>query len=281
MRNRTRKEVAHFVMDAVRSFGIEVNPSSRISKMYRLTTELEATVYPGHRDFEVLLEADRDFQMLEFVFEHLEDAKSDKEFRKLLGFLSYDSALPQLDKANSVGRNTQFHLFASAMCQAGGMKPVTYEEPDLVCTLNLQRIGIAVKRVKSANQAAKRIRDAIVQIHGSALPGVIALDLTVALNPKNEPFDISSNEQDYGELHAAYVNWFLTPLEPRIRQWVAQENVLGLVATYNQPRLDHEGKWELSGITVQMPTAESAEGREVFENFFRSYTSALPNRTDL
>lgn len=281
MQNRTRKDVAQFVMDGVRSFGIDVNPSSRIAKMYRLTTELEGTVYPGDPNFEVLLEADRDFQMLEFIFEHLEDATSDEEFRKLLGFLSYDSALPQLDRANSVGRNTQFHFFASAMCQAGGMKPVTYEEPDLVCTLNDQRIGIAVKRVKSANQAAKRIRDAVAQIRGASLPGVIALDLTVALNPENERFAISSNEQEYVELHAAYVNWFLTPLEPRIRQWVAQENVLGLVATYNQPRLNHEGKWELSGITVQMPTAGSAEGREVFEKFFRSYTSALPNRTDL
>jgi hypothetical protein len=127
MRNRNRKEIAQFVMDAIRSFGAEAKPSSRIAKMYKLTTELKGTIYPRNRNFEVLLEADRDFQILEFIFEHLENAAADVELRKLLGFLTSDSALPQLDKGNSIGRNTQFHLYSSAMCQAGGMKPVTYE----------------------------------------------------------------------------------------------------------------------------------------------------------
>jgi hypothetical protein len=110
---------------------------------------------------------------------------------------------------------------------------------------------------------------------------VVALDLTIALNPKNKPFTIQSHEKDYVEFHAAHVNRFLTRLDKDIRRWATRASVLGVVVHDNQLRLDHEGNWELSGMTIQMPLAESDEGLGVFEKFFRAYTSALPNRTDL
>lgn len=277
MLRRTRKEKAAFVTEAIRSLGIRIHPSSRIAHVHRLMSTLEETVTPGHPDFEALLEADRDMQILELIFSQPRDSRTIEAFTALVKLLTDDSILPQLDRQNSDGRNTQFHLFVAALCHAAGLGQVTYDEPDVVCEIDGISLGIAAKRIKSARQAEKHIRKAFDQIERTGKLGIVAIDLTIALNPSNVRLALPAPEREFMELQAAFVNRFLTILEPKIRKRANGGNVLGLVVHDSQLRLEQSGNWTLSGMTIHMCTTQDQVRQELFDHFFNRYSGALPN----
>jgi hypothetical protein len=63
------------------------------------------------------------------------------------------------------------------------------------------RIGIAAKRIKSESQVKKRIPKAAKQIETSGLPGVIAIDTSIGLNPNNERITRPIPDEQFVFLH--------------------------------------------------------------------------------
>src|SRR4051812_33205884 len=80
--------------------------------------------------FLAALEAERDMQQLGFIFDELAVTPQRSKFQKLADDLRGDSVLPQDDLDSSAGRNAQFEMYVSAICQNAGLYPVDYSDPD-------------------------------------------------------------------------------------------------------------------------------------------------------
>src|SRR5262249_21505420 len=145
-------------------------------------------------EYRIASEADRDMQILAFVFDQLMDFRDDEQFRIKVGLLLRDHALPQDGSEQSSGRDTQFELLVAAVCKSAGLVPLGFEEPDLTCTFNGVKFGIAAKRLKSMAKMRTRLKSATEQIKRAQLPGVIAVDASVGLNPHNEPLAVEHPE---------------------------------------------------------------------------------------
>lgn len=127
-----------------------------------------------------------------------------------------DSVLPQQDRENSPGRDAQFELYLAAICQNAGLLPVDYEEPDVTCTVEGTKFGIAAKRLKRLSQIKNRIRKAADQIKNANLPGIIALDLSFARNQGNRPIISQVESQLYLMIAHAKNNQFFGEHEQEI-----------------------------------------------------------------
>jgi hypothetical protein len=274
---RTRTETAEFVIASLKTLGIKPHPESRLMRMLRVLRAATETIRPDHPDFETALEADRDMQLLEYVFEQDHAKSGHAGFACLLHKLTDDSVLPQDDREQSNGRNTQFELFVAAICQAAGFIPVDYREPDITCAVQGGHIGIAAKRIKSENQVKKRIPEAAKQIQRSGQSGVIALDTSVGLNPNNERITTVIPDEEFGSLYQEALIRFLRRYDERIREWVRGRGVLGIVVHDHQLRIQTDGNWSLSSMNMRFCTAEDEAGRQLFKLFEFPYVNALPN----
>ncbi len=98
------------------------------------------------------------------------------------------------DEENPLARNTQFELYSGATLVMGDVR-TRLAEPDLRADYLGIEIGIAAKRVRSAKQLTKRAKDAVDQIRGSGLPGIVALNVDLLLR-KTGTGDLDTEQLD-------------------------------------------------------------------------------------
>ncbi len=150
---RTFAESAKYVVETLRSFGLEVHPASRLGKMYRTLVAPDGSPAPfipeGSENFAVALEAIRDVQQLAFILDYISLPDLPPDFQNRLKLLLKDSVLPQDDIALTKGRDTQCEFFVAAICAKGNLNPLLHEQPDLRIEMDGETFGIAVKRCKS------------------------------------------------------------------------------------------------------------------------------------
>jgi hypothetical protein len=58
-------EMASFVIASLNALGIEPRPGSRLMRMCQVLIDAAGTIPPNHPDFETVLEAECDMQLLE------------------------------------------------------------------------------------------------------------------------------------------------------------------------------------------------------------------------
>jgi hypothetical protein len=277
---RSRPELASFVIDTIEAAGVSVPDSSRLWRMHRLYNSGLTTIEQSHPDYEMALEAERDLQLLAFVFDQCGATALSEGYLERLRLLVGDSVLPQDDPINSPGRDAGFELYAGAICSAAQFLPVIWEEPDVTCVLNGVKYGFPAKRIKSLRSLEQRIRDAVRQIRRSGLPGVIVLDVGVAFNPSNyrlaEMADTIFWNEYYTNCRATWDQY-----EARIQARLSRANVLGLIIHDYHIRL-RNGQWALAGMTMPVAAAaRSVEDRRLFSELAYLYTHALPNQDDI
>lgn len=83
---RTRSETAEFVIASLNALGIEPHPQSRLMRMRRVLLDAAGFIPPDNPDFETALEADRDMQLLEYVFEQDHAKSRHAGFKRLLSY---------------------------------------------------------------------------------------------------------------------------------------------------------------------------------------------------
>jgi hypothetical protein len=224
-------------------------------------------------DLPIAEEADRDMQILAFVFDQLVEQQNERGFRAKVKLLLKDRALPQ-DDSDSIGRDTQVELFVAAICKSAGLTPVAFEEPDVTCTFNGIKFGIAAKRLKSINSMRSRLKGATKQIKRSQLPGIVAVDASVALNPKNEAL-VVPDPQNFGRDHynpfwQQYTHYHFDDL----RKWISGGDVRGILFQDHHLIKD----WGLASMTFQFP---GSHHESEFFAFANAYAKGLPNLTGL
>ena len=274
---RNQKETAEFVIESLNSLGLEPNPSSRLMKMYKVVTGPNTVIPYGHPDFEIAVEARRDMPVLAFILEQSHAKRHDSGLISKLSRVCYDSVLPQTDRQNSPGRDTQFELFVAAICQAEGLCPVGYEEPDIFCTMDGIRVGFAAKRVKSKSKIDKRIAEASKQIRKSGHPGFVALDTSIALNRANRWIGKAMSADKFGRKYGEAMNESLSEHENVFDRLKAQEGVVGCIFHDQQIRLDLDRVWALAGMTMIVGTASNAAEQKLFDLVSKRYRNGLPD----
>jgi len=181
---RTRQELADFVVGRLQSQGLDGRECSRFSQVRRVYDRAEGFIASDNPKFDEALEGERDLQTLGFVFDNLGPWSTSQEFQALLSLCVKDGLLPKIERGESKGRDAQFHLQLVATCQRAGLQP-KLAEPDIVCRVDGADFGIAAKRIKNIDRLRDRINEAADQFKRARLAGVIAVDLTAALNREN------------------------------------------------------------------------------------------------
>lgn len=179
--NRTLGEASQWIVDELRRRGIQVNPSCRLG---RYATQFGKNAYAGPwgpedqaRKLEALM-AWRDVEEIAMILDQL-PSLSKKDLERLVD----DAPIPRLDHATP-GRDRQVELFVGAICRRGRMEVQLDREPDLWCEVSRVWLGVAVKRVRSANKFEANLKDAADQIERSQLAcGVVCMEFSLAWNP--------------------------------------------------------------------------------------------------
>jgi len=79
---------AQFIIDSVRSLGLNIHPDSRLMRMYRVLCKPDGTsrgtIEPTDPDFQTALEALRDITQLEFVFDQINHHPEPDKYKSLV-----------------------------------------------------------------------------------------------------------------------------------------------------------------------------------------------------
>jgi hypothetical protein len=251
---------------------------SRLAQMCTILIENEFVPLTDAR-LEHALEAVRDLTLMEFVFDHMkEDDRTDDEFIRRMRQVIDDSILPQNDQQQSVGRNAQFELYIHALCRSAELTPVTFGEPDVRCNVRGITFGIAAKRIKSLSKLKDRVTEAADQIQKSRLPGIIAIDTCIALNPTNQRITIKIPDDEFGAMWNEALRQFTFDNYDWIQENVRGKGVRGIVIHDHQVRWKDEADWELVGMTYWIPTTRENKRRaREAAWFYDAYQRGLPN----
>lgn len=152
------------------------------------------------------------------------------------------------------------------------MNPL-FEEPDVTCQLKGKKYGVAVKRIKNLSKIKTRLVEGENQIHGSGLPGIIFVEVTIAMNPQNYSIVTNGDEQKVKE-------WW--GLEMRrttnsVLKDVQNEEIRGIFLHGCCPVRFPDGQYLLRGMTYGILTAKNYEQKNEWKQFKDTFVKGLPN----
>jgi hypothetical protein len=281
---QTRAEQAAYVVEKLRAFGVRVNPASRLGQMSQLLRRGDGRIeWDDCRRFPVALESIRDMYQVRLIVDTMENYRDDPTFRASVQKMMKDAALPQCSGDETPGRDTQFELFLVAICLRAGLLPVDYSEPDIVCVADGQKFAIAAKRLKSLDRFEARVKEAADQIGRSKLPGVIAIDWTIARNPGNEPITSGLRSQLSPVVNHLRTREFYAERGQDILRRLKGSGALAILTFEYVYRVNadstgwiHDGSMEWFGLT---------DGDEVYgqalATFMEGFKRGAPNLIDL
>ena len=275
---RSLSEAATYVLERFEHYGIEVPAGSRFKRLYNAVCNDDGSsrgyIPESDPHFESAREALRDISQLEFFFDQTAPDPEKDKYVAIIKRIIDDSVFPQEDMQNSHGRDAQAEAFAFAVCKSAGMNPV-FQEPDVTCTLGAEKLGIAVKRVKSHSQLEKRLKEAARQIRKTSLPGVVSAEVTVAVNPKNLSIVTNQDEAGVRQWWEGRQREIVESWDPRLRQTLGNKGVLGVLLHEHCPvRLN--GDYVLRSMTYGIETASRNKG-VLWSEFWKEFVQGLPD----
>lgn len=273
---RARGDLHAFVIDSIKGLGINVPETCRLERMRNLFANAP-TILPKHPEFPIALEAERDMQLLGYVFDQSGSKNPNAQFLERIKKMIKDPTLSQDNRKSSPGRDAVFELYVFAFCAAAGLAP-QFEEPDITCSIGDIRYSLAAKRIKSAERIPERVKDARDQIERSRIPGVIILDTCLAFNPDNIPIEKPIPEDEFMQSYYKAVRVHWTRHHKKVQSLVRNTSVLGIAIHVFQIRLETSGAWSLAGMTMNVPNSGSiTAGQQSFDAFFTCYKMGIPN----
>lgn len=109
------------------------------------------------------------------------------------------------------------------------------------------------------------------------MPGIIALDSTVAFNRENSRITAPITGGRFRELHSEFIRRFIDDRIERITDWIAGRGVLGIIFHDHHLRLDQRDGWWLASLTFTVPLVPAGTpARALMDHFDTLYKSGLP-----
>lgn len=265
-------DASAYVVERIQAYGCDLNAQSRYAMMNQILTH--GYLEPNHPQFNSALEAVRDVQVMEFVFDQLADCEPADVLRSLVRRAIKDSTLPEQELGNSAGRNAQCELYVGAICQKAGMSPC-FAEPDVQCTLDGVQYGIAVKRVKSESQIEKHIRKASRQIENVGTPGHIVLDISMAFNRDNQRLT-GASDAELARAHRLARTQFGDDYYDRIKSWVRKRDARSVILIDHFVRQHPTDGWGLDSFTFFISLSPDNQRRHrEFKAFRKQFSAGL------
>lgn len=274
---RSLSDAANYVLKQFVCFGLEVPQGSRIRHMYSAVCNKDGSsrglISEKDPNFDIAKEALRDFSQLEFFFDQIRNEPKKAEYISVMKRIlsDSDSVLPKEDEQNSLGRDAQAEAFVFGVCKNADMSPV-FEEPDVTCEVKGKRYGVAIKRTKNLSKIKTRLCKGVEQIHKSGLPGIISVEVTIAVNPENYSIVTNENEQKVKD-------WWTEKMrqitEEELKD-VEYEEVRGVFLHEHCPVRFGE-LYELRSMHYGISTSENEGRKDEWKKFKDSFLSGLPN----
>jgi len=281
---RLLSEAAKFVVNSIASLGLNVQSGSRFDLMYKTLHNPDGTsrdIKPDDPNFGVACEALRDITQLEYFFDVVDLSIESRELRSKVIRLINDTVLPQGSTTQSPGRDVQAELFVFAACRKAGLNP-TFQEPDIVCLLDHQKIAVAVKRIKNLKQLVKRIREGASQIKKAGGCGIVFVDVVIAMNPRNYRAIARESDVVFGLKWMCLLRKVINGYHDLIQKSIKGKNVLAVILHDHWIRMDLNKHWGLETMTYRIPAKEiDSSLLSYLDIFSKKYLSAFPNLTKL
>ena len=275
----TRREQADYIVERLTQFGVRINPSSRIGQAQRVLGRPDI-VQPDDPDYQIALESIRDNYQLRLIVDTMDAHRESKAFKDATHLLRKDLALPQDELKDTPGRNYQFQLYVAALCTNAGLA-TRHQEPDVTCDVDGATFGIAAKRLKTIDSLEDNVKEAADQVFNAGLPGIIAVDLTIAQNPNNRRVMSATESQWYSFLSDARFRQLFTKHGDSIRELVDGKSVLGVWTYVSTLRLMPDRTWSHDCWSFWFDTTKNAEEDALLERFQKNFLKGVPILNDL
>jgi hypothetical protein len=209
------------------------NGSSRYDKIKKIFSEYDSKDLIQDSINRINLAFIDVLQIMAVINTHSEIRTLPKKFKAALfndEFISKSGKSP--------GRDSLFEYYVGARFKAAGCKTAD-EEPDLMCTFQGIKFGVAVKRF-NLEKMESHLRKARDQIRNTGKPGIIAVDITAndIFNSK-VPF-IGSRDEYTKYVHKWMDEKFTSMLKRKVRQiGLNTENTPSILGFHLGSAFDH------------------------------------------
>lgn len=221
---------AEAVIGHLEGMGIRVPAASRLqsyASRLRLFADSPGRGDPKNpEDLELLFQASLEVTELWMILDQFASSAQESAVAEKLKVIVKDPLLPSGGGDTTRGRDTQFEMYIASIFKSGGLD-VTLGEPDVLLDLNGFRVGLAAKRLKSIKKLKARVRSASGQIVRARVPGIIFLDLELAINPDNAPLvgpDLKTLENET----IAWFERFWSQHKEQMVRWIDRHHVFGI-----------------------------------------------------
>jgi hypothetical protein len=259
---------------------LPMTPGDRLSQMADLFTGPEGNLVPIRTtspEFRVVLEAAREFALLEYTLNHWPFDLNDGRALVMLRHSIQDPLL-EWDKTKPArGKSLQLELFVTAMCHRAGLGPVKLGVPDVQCVVRERPFGIAVKRALSPNDVPELIREAAEQVHATGDRGLLFVDISCAFSQRFGFVTRPMTDAESAELHAAWVRKCVEPLYGSLKRAVHGQQTIGVYFWSCFLRFAPAVGWQPEALLMDVDTSqENRSHRRLFTALRGTLAEAYP-----
>ena len=209
--------------------GIEVKPGSRFynyRKVLETFDQVAGTKKAEDIDFRLLRQANIEVEFLSTIVDELTSKPRPTGWEPAVEKLISGLNLPEQEGKSASPRDFQFELYVAAFSRKAGFG-IELSEPDVIVSHPDLTFGIAAKRPKSLKSVERNIKKASKQIDRSMMSGVVAVDLSLAANPRNA-YAVTKGERLSIPLQDWYLNQFIDEYAVRIKS-LTSDSVIGIM----------------------------------------------------
>jgi len=160
-------------------------PATRIGRYREAFTKYESIGRIGNRlsfrEAQNLIETVVELQQLRKIMQAATLSSKPGAWREQIRTLTAGVPYASDDRAAASPRDTQFECFVGAVAELSGYD-IAFSEPDLQLSYENDCYCIAAKRPRTAETVAKNCKIGSKQIRTAGVPGLVALDLSLALH---------------------------------------------------------------------------------------------------
>jgi hypothetical protein len=265
---------------------VRISHHNRLLQQCKLYLETKCIIQQTHPDWLFFIQGLKDIQEYWFIIEILREKLLKTPFLKQFTRSLEDSILPRDSGDATPGRDTQFELFLAAIASRAGFTigRLGAGKADWILTASGRSWSLEAKRIKSLDKMEKHIRKASKQITASNIGGVIAVDISLAINPSCDPLSTFVSDDDIQKAHSMRTNCFIKEYLPSIREWIGSKSIGFLLffdyvivpANSTTPR--GNSPWGLIGLWQKVDLLNLGTSNKArYDELWSLFEIALPN----
>ncbi len=259
---------------------------NRLLQQCKLYIESKGIIQKTHPKWLGFIQGLKDIQEYWFIIEILKEQLLETPFIEQFKLSLQDPSLPKDSKDFTPGRDAQFELFIAAIAWRAGftVKRLGARKADWGLTASSSNWSLEAKRIKSLNKMEKHIRKAGKQITASKTGGVIAMDISLAVNPSCAPLPTFVSDDDIEEAHSMRTDCFVRDYLPSIRDWIGSKSV-GFLLFHESVIVPASGvtpagysPWALNGLWHKVDLlSPGSTNKGHYDDLWSLFKIALPN----